>query len=368
MKLRAPVVVMLVVSFFVAFCCVLYFWIGIPVLELIFNPADDSGSHGIITITGSDVLSLDDLHEGFVPNENYEMSGDYTPVGELGEVTKVRGNQVKFADDSKNILLLGMSAENLCDSIFIVNVHNKTKEVKVVSIPRDAYVPYSSDIINAMKKTGFYDSAGSMKINAAMYVGSNIVRYSGGKFGNSGIDFLCAIINNLFAYGCEIDEYVQVDFYGFMEIIDIVGGVMVTSDEVMFKTYPDGSKEIWVTVGTQKMDSEKALFYVRNRTKFTSTGENAYAGGDEYRKTNQVKFIAEVASQILTTENLKLSNITDILYTLKDNIKHSLGDNLGEYIDLGLDFAGGGYKMGMYVVTGDDIDPVGDNAYYIKIY
>jgi len=368
MKLRPPVVVMLVISLLVAFVCVVYFWIGIPVLELIFNPADDSGSHGFITITGSDVLSLDNLHEGFVPNESYEMEGDYTPVGELGKVTEVRGNQVKFASGSKNILLLGMSAESLCDSIFILNVNESTKEVKILSIARDAYVPYSTDIINAMKKAGYYNSPGSCKINAAMYVGNNIVRYTGGKFGNSGIDFLCAIIDNLFAYGCEIDEYVQVDMEGFMEIIDIVGGVYVTSEYDMYKTYPDGSKEKWISVGSQKLDSEKALFYVRNRTKFTSTGENAYTGGDDYRKQNQVKFIAEVASQIMTPENLKLSNITDILYTLKDNIRHSLSDNLGEYVDMGLDFANGGYKMGMYVVTGPEFDPVGDGAFYVKIY
>ncbi|MBE7065350.1 MAG: hypothetical protein E7384_06025 [Ruminococcaceae bacterium] len=368
MKLRTPVVVMFVMSLIVASVCVVYFWIGIPVLELIFNPADNTDSHGFITITGSDVLSLDNLHEDFVPDEGYEMQGDYTPVGELGKVTKVRGNQVKFAKGSKNVLLLGMSEESLCDSIFILNLNPAAQEIKIVSIPRDAYVPYSNDILNAMKKTGYYYSVGSCKINAAMYVGSSIIRYTGGKFGNSGIDFLCAVIDNLFAYGCEIDEYVQVDFRGFMKVIDIVGGVYVTSEHDMYKVYPDGSKEKWIHVGTQKLNSEKALFYVRNRTKFTSTGENAYAGGDEYRKENQVKFMAEVASQIVTPENLKLSNISDILYTLKDNIKHSMGDNLTEYVDIGLDFTKGGYRMGMYVVTGDDVDPFGDNAYYIKIY
>ncbi|MBQ8164395.1 MAG: LCP family protein [Clostridia bacterium] len=368
MKLRPPVVVLLIISLVVSFICVVYFWIGIPVLELIFNPADDTGSHGFITITGSDVLNLDDLHSGFVPDDSYQMEGEYKPVGEIGNVTYVTGNQVKFEEGTKNILLLGISDEALCDSIFVLNVNEASKEVKIVSIPRDAYVPYTDDIVNAMIKAGYYYSPGSCKINAALYVGSSIVRYNGGKFGNSGIDFLCAIIDNLFAYGCEIDEYVQVDLYGFMDIIDIVGGVYVTSDEVMYKTYPDGSKEVWVTEGTQKMDAKTALFYVRNRTKFTSTGENAYAGGDEYRKTNQVKFLAEVSSQILTKDNLKLSNVTDLLQTLKENVKHSFGDNLSEYIDIGLDFANGGYKIGMYVVTGEEIDPMGDNASYVKIY
>lgn len=368
MKIKPPVVVMLVISFIVAFCCVVYFWIGIPVLELIFNPADDTGSHGFITITGSDVLSLDDLHEDFVPDEDYVMEGDHKPVGEIGDVTYIKGNMVKFEKGTRNILLLGMSAEGLCDSIFILNVNSNNKAVKIVSIPRDAYVPYSNDITNAMKKSGFYDSPGAFKINASMYVGSSIVRYTGGKFGHSGIDFLCAVINNLFAYGCEIDEYVQVDFDGFMDIIDVVGGVQVNAVADMYKTYPDGSKELWIKKGPQMLNAEKALFYVRNRTVFTSTGENAYAGGDKYRKETQVKFLAEVSTQILTPNNLKLSNISDLLYTLRDNVKHSLGDNLGEYVDLGLDFAGGTYKMGMYVVEGDEIDPMGDNASYVKIY
>lgn len=363
MKIRPPVIVLLVVSFIISFICVVYFWIGIPVLELIFNPADNPDSHGIITIQGSDILKLDDLHEDFVPDESYQMQSS-----EVGEVTNIGGRGVKFESGTKNVLLLGISDESLCDSIFVLNINEKTKTVRIVSIPRDAYVPYNEEIVNAMKKTGFYHSPGSCKINAAMYVGNNIVRYKGGKFGNSGIDFLCTIIDKLFPYGCKIDEYVQVNLYGFMDVIDYVGGVTVTSDEVMYKTYPDGRKEVWVTVGKQEMNAKKALFYVRNRTRFTSTGENAYTGGDDYRKTNQVKFLEEIAPQILTPSNLKLSNIQDLLYTLRDNVKHSVGDNLGEYLDIGLDFADGGYSIDTFVVTGETIDPFGDDAYYVKIY
>lgn len=336
-----------------------------PTNEQIFDTTGDGLTDHPINII--DITPDNDNQHDYSSGDEYVLDSNYN-TGELGDVTLIRGNQVKFSKNSRNVLVLGMSEEGLCESIIILNIDESAKNINIVSIPRDTYVPYSTNIINAMKKSGYYYSPGSCKLNSTMYVGSSIVRYTGGKFGHSGIDFLCAVLDNLFAYGCEIDEYMIVDFDGFMGIIDIVGGVYVTSEDNMYKTYPDGSKEIWITRGRQKLDAEKALFYVRNRTRFTSTGENAYSGGDEYRKTNQVKFIAEVMPQIFTTENLRLSNITDILNVLKDNVKHSLGDNLGEYVDIGLDYANGGYKIGMYVVTGDVIDPFDDGSYYKKIY
>ena len=106
--------------------------------------------------------------------------------------------------------------------------------MKLISIPRDTYVPYSADIKAAMKAKRYYYSPGAFKINASTYVGSSIISYPNGKFGNSGIDFMCDILAQMLP-GCNIDEYVYVDFYGFMDIIDAVGGVTVTIPENMYK-------------------------------------------------------------------------------------------------------------------------------------
>ena len=365
MKLRRPVTALLVSSIVISLLCVVYF-MALPILNFMFNPATgNNSSEGKILIRGADVLDKSDIHTEFVADDDYKMESNAAAAGEIGEVSYIKGDQVKFESGTKNILLLGAN-EDLCDSIFIVNINESTKEVKLVSIPRDSYVPYSSDIVASMKKSGYYYSPGSCKLNAVSFVGRTYVHYSDGKFGDSGIDFMCAVLNNLLPYGCEIDQYVYVDMEGFMDIIDVFGGVYVTCEEVIYNS----NGNVVIDKGYQLMDSEKALYYVRHRTRLDENGNNTYTGGDVYRKTNQVKFMAEVAGQILTADNLTYTKITAMMTSLKESVFHSFGsaDAITEYMNIGLDFASGEYKISMYVVDGDEIDPFGDGSSYVKIY
>jgi hypothetical protein len=190
MKIKRSAVVTTVVSVLILAFASVYFSVGLPVLNALINPLPQDGhanSSGVV-ISG-DILNLDiddGEKETLAPNATMPPAVGITPGGQIGEIQQVEGRQVIFREGTKNILLLGYN-EGLCDSIFILNIDEDTKVMKLVSIPRDAYVPYSAEVQSIMKQKNFYYSPGSFKINAATYMGSNIVKYQSGKFGNSGI-------------------------------------------------------------------------------------------------------------------------------------------------------------------------------------
>jgi anionic cell wall polymer biosynthesis LytR-Cps2A-Psr (LCP) family protein len=71
--------------------------------------------------------------------------------------------------------------------------------------------------------------------------------------------------------GIPIDHYVLVDFAGFVDLIDALGGIDVTvteSMDVAFSAAKEGEEPVSVAVepGLHHFDGRTALAYVRNRT------------------------------------------------------------------------------------------------------
>ncbi len=358
MKIKGSAIASLVVSVAVVFLAAVYFTVALPVLNFIYNPLteDPSGQNGGVLIESGDILDFSGLRGDsdlpLAPDATMPPAQPVKPGGVISEPTRIRGTSVKFREGTKNILLLGYN-QGLADSIFILNIDEENKNMKLVSIPRDTYVPYTETVKNIMVKNGFFKSLGAYKLNATTYVGNNLVRYNGGKFGNSGIDFMCSIIDGLLPYGCKIDEYVYVDFEGFMDIIDAVGGVEVTIPENMYTR----EGELVLAKGKQRINAEQALFYVRYRYRLDESGNNLGTGGDNYRKMNQINFLVEISSQLITKENMEIGKITSMMESLKKSVFHSFNsiDKITDYASIGMDFANGEYSIESYVVEGDDM-------------
>ena len=142
-------------------------------------------------------------------------------------------------DDSK------FSAEHvLTQSMILVRVTPATKQVVMISIPRDLYVPLS---------VGW-----SGKIDGA---------YSYGGAGAA----IATVQQN---FGVHVDEYIWVGLLGLIKVIDAIGGVdVVTSNPVMDDYYPAdvyggdpyGYKRVAVLAGPQHLDGVHAMEYVRSR-------------------------------------------------------------------------------------------------------
>ncbi len=155
-------------------------------------------------------------------------------------------------DGHVNVLLTGVAggdntAPDLTDTIMFVSVDTQNHELDMFSIPRDLYV----------EVPGF----GYSKINAAYSMGKNY-NVAGG-----GMSVLEDTVTNV--VGQDIDYYVKVDFDGFVQAVDLLGGIEVNVENDIYDyMYPDGYggyQVFSVQAGRQHMDGETALKYSRSR-------------------------------------------------------------------------------------------------------
>lgn len=193
----------------------------------------------------------------------------------------------------KNILLLGLDAGTIgapdeynryrSDTMIVMSIDAKRKDIKVLSLPRDTRVNLS----------GF----GVEKINAATAFGGPSLAVKTVK------DFL----------GVPIHDYVVVNLNGFKEIIDVLGGVEMTLEKRL--KYDDfaGNFHIDLQPGHQILYGNEAEQLVRFRK---------YPEGDVERVRVQQQFMAELTKTVLKPSTiLKLPKIIE---TVQANIDTSL--------------------------------------------
>ncbi len=181
------------------------------------------------------------------------------------------------ADSDKLYFLLvgsdkneAVSDSSRADTIIVAAVDVVQKQVFLVSVPRDSYVPI--------------EGYGEDKINHAYAYG--------------GIDLLSDTVENLF--GIPIDYYAVVDFSGFEDIIDALGGVEIDVDKRMYyQTYDD---LIDIEAGQQRLNGEQALQYVRYRSD---------AMGDITRVSRQQLLLKAIFTEF--SENSGISKLPQIL-------------------------------------------------------
>ena len=155
------------------------------------------------------------------------------------------------ASGAFTVLLLGSDDDDkffaehvLTQSMILVRVDPKAKQVTMLSIPRDLYVPLSV--------------GGSGKIDGA---------YSYGGPGAA----VATVQNNFHVH---IDEWCWIGLRGLIDLIDQVGGIdLVTTHPVFDDFYPAdtgsgdpyGYERVAVLAGPQHLDGAHALQYVRSR-------------------------------------------------------------------------------------------------------
>ncbi len=134
------------------------------------------------------------------------------------------------------------------DSIIVLTLNPKTGAAGMLSIPRDVlvYVPALNDTI---------------KINS-VHVYGEINKFPGG-----GPELLRQTVAELIGY--PIDYYVRINFDGFRQIIDLVGGIEIeVAKDIKDDLYPDenyGYDPLFIPAGRHHMDGALALKYARTR-------------------------------------------------------------------------------------------------------
>jgi len=134
------------------------------------------------------------------------------------------------------------------DTIMLLTVDPKTGSAGMLSFPRDMLVP-----VEALNDT--------VKINT-IHVYGEVRNYPGG-----GPAMLKDTISGLIGY--PVDYYVRVNFDGFREIVDLIGGVDIqVARDIRDDKFPDenyGYDPLYIPAGLQHMDGALALKYARVR-------------------------------------------------------------------------------------------------------
>jgi LCP family protein required for cell wall assembly len=176
------------------------------------------------------------------------------PVAALNQPVQLTSPQNRsVVSDRVTVLLMGVDNRpgqtvSRTDSIMVITMNPTEGTLGMFSLPRDLLVTIP----------GFGDE---VKINMVHVLGE-IRQVQGG-----GPELLKDTVADLLGY--PVDYYVRMNFDGFRQIIDLLGGVEIdVAREIRDDKYPDenyGYDPLYIPAGRQTMDGATALKYARVR-------------------------------------------------------------------------------------------------------
>ena len=229
-----------------------------------------------LNLNASDVISQE------LPELKKDSSGIYTNALVVGIDTRETGNLLNT------------------DTIILLSYNHETNDVTMISIPRDFHVQVNPDIywfnrINSVYST--YESKGE---------GQGLLR-------------LREVVTEM--TGIDIQYHAMIDYKGFVELIDTLGGIDVyVENSFTDYRYPaePGYKTVSFQEGPQHMDGITALEYARSRHSLQN-GE----GSDFARARRQQNVISGVTDKIINSSLLNPQSLLNLLNVVQDNIQIS---------------------------------------------
>lgn len=207
---------------------------------------------------------------------------DYVDTGDRSYT-----NASMHSSDVMNVLVIGSDTRDeevngRTDSMILLSINKKTKQITMTSFMRDMYVEIPGN--------------GWAKMNAAYVYG--------------GAELLMDTIE--LNFDIQVDKYVYVDFFGFIDIVDAVGGIEldISDEEAEAMTSPMNEQNMYLgkDFGTDnltsggknmKVNGNQALAYARTR----------YAGNADFERTERQRtVITKILEKATTLSPLKLDN------------------------------------------------------------
>lgn len=183
------------------------------------------------------------------------------------------------------------------DTLMLALVDPELVKVTLISIPRDSYV----SIPGRTKKD---------KINHSYPIG--------------GVELTIETIEKWF--DIDIYAHVAIDFEGFRELVDLVGGVDVNVDRSIQYDSQDGIN-IRLEQGQQVLDGKNALDFVRAR--LDNRGPRYYTS-DYKRMERQQLVLKELGSEIVSLSSVP--KIFSMMSVVGDNVKTTLSPDELDYL------------------------------------
>ncbi|MDF2869546.1 MAG: hypothetical protein K0R05_1121 [Anaerocolumna sp.] len=222
-----------------------------------------------------------------------DKSGDSSIVTNNPDNEDMEGyrNIAVFGVDSRdNSLKQGTHS----DTIVIVSINNKTKDVKLASIYRDTYskIPDEDNAFN--------------KINAAYFRG--------------GYPLALNTINTNF--DLDVKEYVTVNFKAVTEVIDLLGGISLDITKEELKYVNGYTKELNKINGTDVGKLKSAGTQVVNGTHATAYARIRYTKGDDFKRAERQRIVIQkIFEKAKTADIMTINSILDkILPMIQTNL------------------------------------------------
>jgi LCP family protein required for cell wall assembly len=164
-----------------------------------------------------------------------------------------------------NVLLIGSDrrpgdGSYNTDTLIVASIDPASGQVAMFSLPRD-----TTGIPLAGPARSFFGTTWNRKINALFQQArARPDIFPGGKL--SGYKALKDTLGGL--YGVQIQYFVEVDFGGFTQVVDALGGVTINVQLPVVDDYYPGDKgalRVYIPTGVQHMTGAEALIYARSR-------------------------------------------------------------------------------------------------------
>ena len=222
-----------------------------------------------------------------------KSNGHASALSDNVNISQLRGE----GDGRVNILLLGVGGGDhdggmLSDTIMVISLDPKTKDVAMLSIPRDLYVKINNTYA---------------KINEANSDGGPLLAEK--------------VVQNVI--GVPIHYYIQLDFSGFQQMVDAVGGIDLTvATALSDPEYPCDNNQYrscgyYQAAGQFHMNGIQALKYARCR--------KGTCGMDFGRAERQQQVIVALRQKTLQISTLtNPAKITALINAIGDHVKTDL--------------------------------------------
>jgi LCP family protein required for cell wall assembly len=222
------------------------------------------------------------------------------PVAEPFNVLLVGDSSRAFVESEEDRASFGEDEGRGSDSIVLVRIDPEAGTAATLPFPRDLWVELA-------------DGSGAQRINRAYELG--------------GARLLVQTIQERF--GVPVHHYVGVDFEGFRELVDAIGGVTISLDApVRDHNRRTGRNESGLdipTAGCVTLDGDQALAYVRSRhferfvfLRWVPDGRNDFG-----RSVRQQQFLRQVLDQATSDGLLSPARVLDLLAIADENVTFS---------------------------------------------
>lgn len=176
-------------------------------------------------------------------------------------LTPILNNVQKDENGFINILLIGQGGAGhdgaeLADTIMVVSLDLKNNNVAMLSVPRDLWITYKygASRINEVYRSNKNRLIGGYKMDPKLAAEESMNIFIGE------VEKISKM---------KIPYYAKIDFKGFIEIVNEIGGITVHPKKIIHdNTYPDGKwgyEVFHMEPGIHQLDGATALKYARSR-------------------------------------------------------------------------------------------------------